>query len=84
MVPILDLISKLNSNGVEYIVIGGVAANLHGSPLLTRDLGVCCPMTEQNMARLLDSVGSLHPVSSIRGESRSCGIPPNSRSFARS
>jgi hypothetical protein len=62
MVQIRELLSKLNSAAVEYVIVGGVAANLHGSPLYTQDLDVCCPMTEQNMTRLLQAIGSLHPT----------------------
>lgn len=62
MAEIPELISRLNSAGVEFVVVGGVAANLHGSPLLTADLDICCPMNEQNMQRLLDAIGPLNPV----------------------
>src|SRR5688500_18053647 len=62
MAEIPELISRLNSAGVEFVIVGGVAANLHGSPLLTGDLDICCPMTEQNMRRLLDAIGALNPL----------------------
>ena len=62
MVLIRELISRLNVAGVEYVIIGGVAARFHGSPMVTEDLDVCCPMTENNMARLLDAIGPLDPV----------------------
>jgi hypothetical protein len=35
------LLAKLNAEGVRYIVIGGVAARAHGSPLITADLDIC-------------------------------------------
>ena len=62
MVLIRELIARLNAAGVEYVIIGGIAARLHGSPIVTEDLDVCCPMTEQNMARLLDAIGPLNPL----------------------
>jgi hypothetical protein len=62
MVLIRELIARLNAARVEYVIIGGVAARLHGSPMVTEDLDVCCSMTEQNMARLLDAIGPLNPV----------------------
>ena len=62
MVLIRELISRLNAAGVEYVIIGGVAARLHGSPMATEDLDICCLMTEQNMARLLDAIGPLNPI----------------------
>ena len=60
MDSIRELLSRLNSAGVEYVVVGGVAARLHGSPLTTEDLDVCSPMSEENMARLLQAIGALH------------------------
>ena len=62
MVKIRELLSMLNAAGVEYVIIGGVAARLHGSPLTTEDLDVCCAMTEENMRRLIDTLAPLHPV----------------------
>jgi hypothetical protein len=62
MVLILELISKLNSAGVEYVIVSGAAASIHGSPLLTDDLDVCCRMTEANMRRLIAAIGPLNPV----------------------
>ena len=55
MVSILELISRLSAASVEFVIIGGAAANLHGSPLLTTDLDICCRMTEQNMRKLLEA-----------------------------
>ena len=62
MVHIRELLSKLSSTGVDYVIVGGAAASLHGSTLYTDDLDVCCPMTEDNMARLIDALDPLNPV----------------------
>jgi hypothetical protein len=62
MVQIRELLSKLSSTGVEYVIVGGVAASLHGSTLFTDDLDVCCPMTEENMSRLIAALEPLNPV----------------------
>jgi predicted nucleotidyltransferase len=61
MVSIREMLSRLNSAGVEYVVIGGVAARAQGSTLLTDDLDVCCPMTVANMANLIAAIGDLEP-----------------------
>lgn len=62
MVQIRELLSKLSSAGVDYVIVGGTAASLHGSTLYTDDLDVCCPMTEDNMARLVDALDPLNPA----------------------
>lgn len=50
---IADLIEILTDAGVEFIVIGGAAAVLHGAPITTRDLDIVPRRTEQNTDRLV-------------------------------
>jgi len=47
------------------VVIGGVAARLHGSPSLTRDLDICYSRDRGNLERLAGVLGALH--ASLRG-----------------
>jgi hypothetical protein len=35
-----QLLERLNGAGVEYVVIGGLAAVFHGVPLVTRDIEI--------------------------------------------
>jgi hypothetical protein len=51
----------LKDNGVEFVIIGGVAAALRGSPVATYDLDVCAPLDPQNTARILASLRDLDP-----------------------
>ncbi len=48
----LRLIEALHGAEVDFVVIGGVAARLHGSPTLTRDLDVCHQRDTANLRRL--------------------------------
>ncbi len=32
---------KLTSDGVEFVLIGGMAGRVHGSPTVTNDLDIC-------------------------------------------
>lgn len=57
----LGLLRRLNEHQVEFVVIGGVAASLLGSPVVTYDLDVCVPMTETNVARIFAALGDLRP-----------------------
>ena len=57
----VELLIRLCDAGVEMVVVGGIAAVLHGSSLPTEDLDVCSPITTANMARLITAIGPLHP-----------------------
>ncbi len=46
----------LNSNDVRYVVIGGIAAVLHGVPRATFDLDILIEASEPNARRLLDAL----------------------------
>ncbi|HEX2383492.1 MAG TPA: hypothetical protein VHI95_12695 [Acidimicrobiales bacterium] len=49
--PLLAL-RALHDGGVEFVLIGGVAARLHGSPSLTRDVDICYARDLANLERL--------------------------------
>ncbi len=42
----------LADHGVAYVLIGGLAATLHGSPLRTGDVDICPARDEENLTRL--------------------------------
>ncbi len=48
-----EFIALLNSNGVEYLVVGGHAVAFHGHPRLTGDTDFFIRPTRENGARLL-------------------------------
>lgn len=56
------LIKLLLGNNVEFILIGGFAATVHGVSLLTQDIDVCITFDEHNAERLLKSFRNCHPV----------------------
>jgi hypothetical protein len=47
-----DLLCAFNAEGVEYLVVGGHAVNVHGVPRLTKDLDVFIRGTEANSERV--------------------------------
>ena len=51
--PLL-MLRKLAEHGVDFVVVGGFAGTLYGSPLLTRDLDVCYSREEGSVGRLVD------------------------------
>ena len=52
--------AALCGGGVEFILVGGTAANVHGSARLTQDVDIVYRRTRENVARL---VASLEPFS---------------------
>ena len=56
------LLSRLQSRQVDFVIIGGVCGLMHGVPLVTRDLDICCSFTLENLRRLEAAVSDLHPI----------------------
>lgn len=65
------LLQRLSEAGIEFVVVGGVAAVLHGSSLVTRDLDVCANLNGENLQKLRDAFRDLHPVHRIGPERHS-------------
>lgn len=55
------LICALDTAGVDFIVIGGLAANAHGSARFTQDVDVVYSRADVNIARLVHAVAPLKP-----------------------
>ena len=55
----VELIAALNRNGVDYVVIGGVALQAHGHVRTTQDLDVVAAWTQVNMKSLAKALSEL-------------------------
>ena len=53
------ILRVLELHRVEYVLIGGLAATLHGSPLRTGDADICPSSSEQNLDRLAAALNEL-------------------------
>jgi hypothetical protein len=53
------LLAALTKHGVDFIVVGGVCAVLHGAPIATFDLDVVHRRTPENIGRLLRALKEL-------------------------
>ena len=62
MVELNRLLQTLSAADVDFVIVGGFAAMLHGSSMLTRDLDVCMVLTDASVAKLRDAFRGLHPV----------------------
>ena len=62
------LLARLSEHRVEFVIIGGICGVLHGVPLVTFDLDVCCPFSPENLHRLEAAVNDLHPYHRLTPE----------------
>jgi len=80
-----EFIELLNSQGVEYLVVGGHAVGFHGYPRYTGDIDFWVKPSEANAARLVEvfkafgfadgeKIGS---ISRQPGKMMQLGLPPN-------
>ena len=60
-----ELLRLLTEHGVEFIIIGGAAAVIHGSSRLTQDLDVVYRRSTENIARLTNALKAQAPY--LRG-----------------
>lgn len=59
------LLAALVDGGVDFILVGGVAARAHGSARLTQDVDVSYSRSAPNLARLVAALAPLQPY--LRG-----------------
>ena len=53
------ILRRLEAAGVEFVVIGGIAAIAHGTPQITRDLDIVFATNEANLERLRSTLQDL-------------------------
>lgn len=55
-----ELLATLAGHRVRYVLIGGMAAVLHGSALVTADIDICPDSARDNLERLCDALRDMH------------------------
>jgi hypothetical protein len=55
----IELFRKLARHDVRYVLIGGLAATLHGSPLTTADVDICPSTAPSNLKRLAAALSEM-------------------------
>lgn len=63
--PLLKIVELLQRHQVEFLIIGGQAAALLGSPVPTFDVDLCYRRTHENLERLAAALREIHPT--LRG-----------------
>lgn len=59
------IVRTLDTHGVSYILIGGMAAAALGSPSTTKDIDICYERTAENLERLAAALVEMHAT--LRG-----------------
>jgi len=55
-----DILRGLRDAAIEYVVVGGLAANVHGSPRITADVDICYDPTPDNLERMARLLAGWH------------------------
>ena len=62
----LGLLKRLTEAGVDFVVVGGMAAAAYGSSLVTDDVDVCVAFDDQTISRILRALEGTHPRQRMR------------------
>ncbi|HEX9889500.1 MAG TPA: hypothetical protein VGA69_08500 [Nitriliruptorales bacterium] len=76
------IVRVLDEHGVRYVVIGGVAARLHGSPTLTEDMDVTPERSEDNLRRLAQALAQLGARLAVPGVDGGLAVPLDQDTFS--
>ena len=61
MIDFERILHLLDDEGVECVIVGGVAATIHGSARLTADLDIVYGRSKENIRRLVKAIAPLKP-----------------------
>jgi hypothetical protein len=64
----LEILKVLTRRRVDFIIVGGVSAVLHGAPVTTFDLDVVHARDLENVTRLLSALEELEAVYCVQPE----------------
>jgi hypothetical protein len=76
-----ELLEVLERHNVRYIVIGGLAAELRGSPYITRDVDVTPSRDRANLGRLASALRELNAQLRVVGVDGPVEFPLDQHSF---
>jgi hypothetical protein len=76
----LGAILVLDEHDVDFVLIGGLASRLHGSPSITGDTDICHSTAPENLKRLVNALQQIHAT--LRGADAEVGFELDVRSLA--
>ncbi|MGH2673524.1 MAG: hypothetical protein ACRDHC_11160 [Actinomycetota bacterium] len=78
-----EIFATLERHGVRFVVIGGVAAILHGAPHVTTDVDIVPEEGRNNLARLSAALKELNARIRVAGEPEGIPFDHSAESLAR-
>ncbi|MDX2010466.1 MAG: hypothetical protein SFW67_09765 [Myxococcaceae bacterium] len=76
MASTLALLRRLTAANVDFVLVGGLAAIVHGSSVVTEDAEVCLRFDEQTLSRLFRALEGLNPRERMNAARPSLGDDP--------
>lgn len=61
MQGLIQILSRLEAESVDYVVVGGFAAVIYGNPRVTVDIDICVTLSQDNLQRFADAINPLEP-----------------------
>jgi hypothetical protein len=56
-----EIVRRLTTHQVEFVVVGGLSAVLHGAPLVTLDIDLCFRRSPDNIRRIVAALAPMNP-----------------------
>jgi len=72
VIDINRLLQRLCDADIDFVIVGGFAATLHGSSLVTRDLDVCAILSNENVEKLRDALRDANLVADAHLAAATC------------
>ena len=76
MPGLIQILSRLEAENVDYVVVGGFAAVIYGNPRFTVDIDICVNHSQENLQRLADAINPLEARTSRNGARIVLGSAP--------
>lgn len=61
MINSIKVIQSLGENGVEFVLVGGMAIRSHGSAYVTQDIDICYLRARENLKRMVKALTPFNP-----------------------
>lgn len=74
-----DLLQRLVVAGVEFVLVGGYAAVVHGVSFVTQDVDICLRLSAGNLGRLESALAGLPPKHRMTHQKLPFTLSPDTR-----